>query len=116
VQMDMGLNGLGVLVTAATGGIGRATTQAFASEGARAAVHYRSSGDAAEQFARESIAREVDGTAVSGDLSVAAEAEAVVQRLGRLDVLVCNAGGVAQVHEPVGHERKSGSARCSLRT
>jgi 3-oxoacyl-[acyl-carrier protein] reductase len=37
--MDMGLNGLGVLITGATGGIGRATTRAFANEGARVAVH-----------------------------------------------------------------------------
>ncbi|MGH3071931.1 MAG: SDR family NAD(P)-dependent oxidoreductase, partial [Gaiellaceae bacterium] len=38
--MDTGLNGQGVLVTGASGGIGAACARAFAAEGARVAVHY----------------------------------------------------------------------------
>jgi 3-oxoacyl-[acyl-carrier protein] reductase len=89
--MDMGLEGRAVLVTGATGGIGRATASAFAAEGARVAVHYRSDREGAER-----LAEAIGGCAVQGDLTLADQAEAVVgqaaERLGRLDVLVCNAG------------------------
>ncbi len=41
--METDLKGKGVLVTGGAGGIGTATVRAFAEEGARVAVHYRSS-------------------------------------------------------------------------
>ena len=45
--METGLASMGVLVTGGAGGIGSAITRAFAAEGARVAVHYRSNKDAA---------------------------------------------------------------------
>lgn len=89
--MDTGLNGKGVLVTGAGGGIGGAVTRAFAAEGARVGVHYRSSKERAEKAAAET-----GGVALQADLTVEADADALipaaVDALGRLDVLVANAG------------------------
>lgn len=89
--MDLGLNGLGVLVTGGAGGIGTAVCRAFAAEGARVAVHYRTSAAAAE-----SLAAELGGVAVAADLTDEVAADALVPdavaALGRLDVVVANAG------------------------
>ena len=93
--MELGLAGRGVLVTGGAGGIGAATVRAFAAEGARVAIHYRSSGEAAE-----ALARATDGVALRADLTYEHETEALVaqavEALGRLDVCVANAG----VHDP----------------
>ncbi|MGZ5383843.1 MAG: SDR family NAD(P)-dependent oxidoreductase, partial [Acidimicrobiia bacterium] len=48
--MDAGLAGKGIVVTGGGGGIGQAVVRAFAAEGARVAVHYRTSQQAAEQL------------------------------------------------------------------
>lgn len=89
--MDTALRDKVVLVTGGAGGIGSAVVRAFAEEGARVAIHYRSN---AERAAR--LAQEVDGLAVYADLTVEADVDAlvptVVERLGRLDVLIANAG------------------------
>jgi 3-oxoacyl-[acyl-carrier protein] reductase len=89
--VDLGLEGLGVLVTGGAGGIGAATVRAFAAEGARAAIHYRSSAEAAS-----ALARDTGGVALAADLTVEEEADALVPRaveaLGRLDICVANAG------------------------
>ena len=80
-----------MLVTGGAGGIGTAVVRAFAAEGARVAVHYRSSRDEAEQ-----LAADVGGVALSADLTDEAAADALVPAavaaLGRLDVCVANAG------------------------
>jgi len=89
--METGLEGKGVLVTGGGGGIGSAVARAFAAEGAHVAVHYRSSKDRAE-----ALAEDIGGRALRADLTVESEAEALVpaavDALGRLDVLVANAG------------------------
>ena len=51
--MDTGLAGKGVLVTGGAGGIGSACVRAFAAEGARVAIHYRTSREQAEELAAE---------------------------------------------------------------
>lgn len=90
--MESGLAGKGVLVTGAGGGIGGALARAFAAEGARVALHYRTSRERAER-----LATTVGGAALQADLTVEEEADrlipAAVEALGRLDVLVANAGG-----------------------
>ena len=89
--METGLSGKGVIVTGGAGGIGSAVVRAFAGEGARVAVHYRSSEERAL-----ALADEVSGVAVRADLTDEAQADALVPRalegLGRVDVLVANAG------------------------
>ena len=89
--METGLQGKGVIVTGGAGGIGTALTRAFAAEGARVCVHYRGS----EERAR-SLATEVGGIAARADLTVEAEVDELfataARELGRLDVLVANAG------------------------
>jgi 3-oxoacyl-[acyl-carrier protein] reductase len=98
--MDTGLDGQGVLVTGGAGGIGSAVVRAFAAEGARVAVHYRSS-----QRRAEELAEQVGGIAVRADLTIEAEADSVfdevVAGLGRLDVLVANAGAWPQAGQNV---------------
>ena len=98
--MDSGLSGKGVLVTGGAGGIGSAVVRAFAAEGARVAVHYRTSERRAEE-----LAAEVGGVAVGADLTIEDEAdglfEDVVAGLGRLDVLIANAGDWPKAPEPV---------------
>jgi 3-oxoacyl-[acyl-carrier protein] reductase len=95
-----GLEGKGVLVTGGAGGIGSAVVRAFADEGAAVAIHYRSSEERAA-----ALATEVGGVAVKADLTIEEEADAlvpaVVEKLGRLDVLVANAGRWPQADEPV---------------
>ena len=89
--METGLAGKGVLVTGGAGGIGSAISRAFAADGARVAVHYRTSREAAH-----GLAAEINGVALDADLTVESEADRLVPRaieaLGRLDVCVANAG------------------------
>ncbi|MDQ3771883.1 MAG: SDR family oxidoreductase [Actinomycetota bacterium] len=98
--METGLEGKGVLVTGGAGGIGSAVARAFAAEGALVAVHYRSSKDKAE-----ALAAEIGGRALRADLTVESDAEALVpaavDALGRLDVLVANAGDWPSDDTPV---------------
>jgi 3-oxoacyl-[acyl-carrier protein] reductase len=98
--MDTGLEGKGIVVTGGAGGIGTAIVRAFADEGAPVAVHYRSNDERAH-----ALAKEIGGAAVYADLTVETEADALVpsavQALGRVDVLVANAGQWSPADEPV---------------
>lgn len=98
--MDTGLAGKGVLVTGGAGGIGTAIVKMFAADGARVAVHYRTSQEAAE-----ALAAEVGGVAIGADLRDEAQADALVpqavEALGRLDVCVANAGKWPQLDAPL---------------
>ena len=89
--MDLGLDGKAVLVTGGAGGIGSAVVRAFAADGARVAVHYNTSADAAEE-----LANEVGGVVLQADLRDEVEADELVpaclDALGALDVVVANAG------------------------
>jgi len=93
--MDLRLSDKVVLVTGASGGIGRALALAFAEEGARLVLHGHARADllsewlAEQPFAGRAIT-------VSGDVTDPAAMEEVVargvERFGRLDVAVANAG------------------------
>lgn len=92
----MSLNGKTALVTGGGRGIGRAICLELARQGARVAVNYSGSQAVAEQTVEECRALGVEAFAIQADVadgnSVTAMVKAVIARLGRLDILVCNAG------------------------
>jgi 3-oxoacyl-[acyl-carrier protein] reductase len=92
--MQMGFDGMVVLVTGGSRGIGRAVAERFAAEGATVAVQFR----VARQAADDTVAA-LPGAghlAFPADLAdpgqVRSLVEGVLGRLGRIDVLVNNAG------------------------
>jgi 3-oxoacyl-[acyl-carrier protein] reductase len=95
--MDLGLKGRGVIVAASSQGIGLATAEAFAREGAQVAMCARNESslrEAADKIRSETGA-EVFAEAV--DVTEAARVQpfvdAAAKRFGRIDVCVTNAGG-----------------------
>jgi 3-oxoacyl-[acyl-carrier protein] reductase len=93
--MDLGIAGRVALVTAASKGLGRATAVALAREGAKVAICARGADALAD--AEAELAGYTDVLAVPADVTDPAEparlVAATVERFGRLDILVANAGG-----------------------
>lgn len=95
--METGLSGKVALVSAASKGLGHAIAEAFAAEGAALAICAR--GQAALQAAHDALARASRAPvhAVAADVSQLEGIHRVVKstldRFGRVDVLVTNAGG-----------------------
>ncbi len=98
--MDLGLRGRTALVTGASGGLGFACAQALAAEGAEVVLSSRSA-ERLEAAAAE-IATGLDGVDggvswLAADVSDPETATGLVaearEGLGRLDILICNAGG-----------------------
>lgn len=88
------------LVTGASRGIGRAIAEGLAEEGARVAINYRSSEDAAREAVETIEADGGDAIAVRADVSDPGSVEAMVgdceTEFGSIDVLVNNAGLLTQ--------------------
>jgi len=84
------------LVTGSSRGIGRGILLALAREGYDVAVHYRSSGNAADETCREAAGLGVRAASLQADLTEPRAAADLVRhaesKLGRLDVLVNNVG------------------------
>jgi 3-oxoacyl-[acyl-carrier protein] reductase len=86
------------IVTGASRGIGRAIAVALASEGAKVVVNYASSASAAEAVVAEinSLDNGSEAIAVPADVSKEAEVDSLIKsaidKWGRVDVLVNNAG------------------------
>lgn len=75
------------LVTGAAKGIGRATALALAAQGHQVAVGYAGSRDAAEK-----LAADLGGVAVHIDVTDAASIDAAFAEIGKVEILVNNAG------------------------
>ncbi|HWG49062.1 MAG TPA: SDR family oxidoreductase [Candidatus Acidoferrales bacterium] len=95
--MDLGLKGRGVIVAASSEGIGRATAEAFAREGAQVAMCARTEKtlrDAAEKI-RSATGAEVysEPLDVTDAAAVQRFTDTVAKQFGRIDVCVTNAGG-----------------------
>lgn len=99
--MDTGLTGKGVVVTGGAGGIGSECVRAFAAEGARVAIHYRTSREHAERLAEEVGA----AAAIQADLTVETDADRLFElardALGQVDVCAAVAGVWPRDDEPL---------------
>ncbi len=90
------LAGKVAIVTGASRGIGRATAIALAAAGAQVVVNYARSSTAADEVVAEIVAAGGSAIALQADVSDADQVEALIQatldKWGRVDVLVNNAG------------------------
>ena len=89
--MDLGLKGRTALVCGASSGLGLASAEALAEEGANVVLFARRADELEQHAAR------VGGVAVAGDVTDDADleraVETAVEKFGDLDVLVWNGGG-----------------------
>jgi 3-oxoacyl-[acyl-carrier protein] reductase len=93
----LNLDGRVALVTGGSRGIGKAVAQRLAEAGARVIISYSSDEVVARETARAiSLQYEVEAEAVRSDVCDVSGAEQLVrgtiEKYGRLDILVCNAG------------------------
>jgi 3-oxoacyl-[acyl-carrier protein] reductase len=97
--MELGLRGKVAVVTGASRGIGRAIAHGLAAEGCRLAICARGA-DRLEETRVELESRGAEVLAVPADATdgdaLTGFVEGVIQRFGRIDVLVNNVGGGGQ--------------------
>ena len=95
--MDLGLKGRVALVAGSTKGIGRATAELLAKEGAAVAVNGRDAGTATAVAAEIAAATGARTVGIGADVSTEEGAAALLSKarkaLGGVDILVTNAGG-----------------------
>jgi 3-oxoacyl-[acyl-carrier protein] reductase len=84
------------IITGSSRGIGKATALALAGVGAKVVVNYARSSEAAEAVVSEIEAKGGEALALQADVSKADEVDAMIaaamEKFGRIDVLVNNAG------------------------
>jgi NAD(P)-dependent dehydrogenase (short-subunit alcohol dehydrogenase family) len=96
-DMEQRFAGRAALVTGGGRGIGRAIALRLAAEGAEVVVGYQSHAAAAEEVARQAGGRSCALPADTAEPAAAAGlVEEAVRRLGRLDIVVNNAGMLAR--------------------
>ncbi|MFZ5818113.1 MAG: SDR family oxidoreductase [Bacillota bacterium] len=95
--MDLGLQGRVAVVAAASKGLGRAVAMAFAAEGASVAICGREEGSVSATAAEIREATGAEVLAVRADVARADDVARFIaqaaERFGRIDSLICNAGG-----------------------
>jgi 3-oxoacyl-[acyl-carrier protein] reductase len=100
--VELQLAGKTVVITGASGGIGRALCEAFADEGASLVLQGRAQFDALERYVAQRPWRE-RALCVRADVAIPAEIESLfasaVERFGRVDVCVANAGVWPREHQ-----------------
>ncbi len=92
MSLTIDLTGQVVLVTGASGGVGRGIAERFHAAGASVAVHYRSDRESAEALAEELGGAPTIGADLTSEDGPRATVRHVVETAGRLDHLVNNAG------------------------
>ncbi len=96
--MNSKLEGKRILVTAGAQGIGEAVSKTLLHSRASVAIHFFSSSENAERIASEAAESGQSAYTVSGNLTEAAKANAMVEeaaeKLGGLDILINNAGSL----------------------
>lgn len=94
--MDFGIKGQTAIVAAASKGLGRACAIALAQEGVNVALFARNL-DALNETAEAARAAGARAHVIQADVTQTAEIQHVIDeaasQFGRLDILVCNAGG-----------------------
>ena len=89
-----------VLITGASTGIGAAAAIAFAQHGAKVAVHYNQSKAEAEKVAAQIEKAGGKAMLVGGDVTDSGVCKQLVEKtvsgLGRIDILINNAGGLVE--------------------
>src|SRR4051812_19352290 len=94
--MDLGITGKVALVTASSKGLGRASAEALAADGARLVICARGA-DALHETENAIAALGAEVLAIESDVTQpdqpARLVAAAVERFGGLDILVANAGG-----------------------
>jgi 3-oxoacyl-[acyl-carrier protein] reductase len=97
----MKLSGKAVLITGAARGIGRAIAKLFAREGAKVAINYSQSENEAMSLAEEIKQKGGEALLVKADVSKSEQVKEMVrktlEKFGRIDVLVNNAGVIFRV-------------------
>lgn len=95
--MDLGLKGKVALVAAASRGLGRAVAEELAAEGASLVLCARGAETLAEACAHIERTTGAEVVGVAGDVSLTKDVSRIVgaalERFGRVDILVTNAGG-----------------------
>jgi 3-oxoacyl-[acyl-carrier protein] reductase len=94
------LTGKVALVTGASSGIGRATAQALAKNGARVAINFHRNNSGAEAARAEITSAGGSAIVVQADVTQSSEVQSLVEQtvaqLGPIDILVNNAGSLVE--------------------
>src|SRR6267378_726668 len=94
------LNGKVALVTGASSGIGRATAEALAANGARVAINFHRNEAGAEATRAEIVSGGGSAIVVQADVTRASEVQSLVEQIvnqfGPVDILVNNAGSLVE--------------------